>query len=118
MKSKSLILEILELTSLGKECLFTGGVSPRTPEIDHFGNSGITRRLDLLILPRCLLHQLVAQMVKNPLAMQGLIPGSGRSPGEGNGNPLQYPCLENSMDRGAWQAIIYGVTKSLTQLSN
>ena len=33
----------------------------------------------------------------------GLIPGSGRSPGEGNGNPLQYPCLENSMDRGAWR---------------
>ena len=33
---------------------------------------------------------------------QGLIPGSGRSPGEGNGNPLQYSCLENSMDRGAW----------------
>jgi len=35
----------------------------------------------------------------------GSIPGSGRSPGEGNGNPLQYPCLENPMDRGAWQAI-------------
>ena len=35
----------------------------------------------------------------------GLIPGSGRSPGEGNGNPLQYPCLENLMDRGAWWAI-------------
>ena len=34
----------------------------------------------------------------------GSIPGSGRSPGEGNGNPLQYPCLDNSMDRGAWQA--------------
>ena len=35
----------------------------------------------------------------------GLIPGSGRSPGEGNGNPLQYPCLENPMNRGSWQAI-------------
>ena len=48
----------------------------------------------------------------------GLIPGSGRYPGGGNGNPLQYSCLENSMDRGAWQAIVHGVTKSLTQLSN
>ena len=47
----------------------------------------------------------------------GLIPGSGRSPGEGNGNPLQYPCLENSMDRGAWWATVHGVTKSRTRLS-
>ena len=44
----------------------------------------------------------------------GLIPGSERSPGEGNGNPLQYSCLENSMDRGDWQAIVYGVAKSQT----
>ena len=41
----------------------------------------------------------------------GLIPGSGRSPGEGNGNPLQYSCLGNPMDRGAWWAIGHGVTK-------
>ena len=41
----------------------------------------------------------------------GLIPGLGRSPGEGNGNSLQYSCLKNSMDRGAWQATVYGVTK-------
>ena len=39
----------------------------------------------------------------------GLIPESGRSPGEGNGNPLQYSCLENSMDRGTWWAIVHGV---------
>ena len=45
------------------------------------------------------------------------IPGLGRSPGEGNGNPLQYPCLENLMDRGAWWAIILGVTKSQTRLN-
>ena len=44
----------------------------------------------------------------------GLIPGSGRSPGEGTGNPLQYYCLENIMDRGAWQATVHGVTKSWT----
>ena len=41
----------------------------------------------------------------------GLIPGSGRSPGEGNGYLLQYSCLENSKDRGAWQAIVHGVAK-------
>ena len=42
------------------------------------------------------------------------ITGSGRSPGEGNGNPLQYSCLENPMDGGAWQAIVHGVAKSQT----
>ena len=47
-----------------------------------------------------------------------LIPGLGRSPGEENVNPLQYSCLENSMDRGAWWATVHGVTKSQTQLSN
>ena len=41
----------------------------------------------------------------------GLIPGSGRSPGKGKGNPFQYSCLENSMDRGAWPAIVHGVAK-------
>ena len=67
---------------------------------------------------------LVAQMVKNQAAMQetwvwdlGLIPGSGRSPGEGHGNPLQYSCLENPRDRGAWRATVPGVTKSRTRLS-
>ena len=44
----------------------------------------------------------------------GSIPGSGRSPGEGHGNPLQYSCLENPMDRGAWWATIHGVAKSWT----
>ena len=48
---------------------------------------------------------------------EGSIPGSGRSPGEGNGNPLQYSCLENPMDRGAGWAIIHGVAKSQTRLS-
>ena len=46
----------------------------------------------------------------------GLIPGLGQSPGEANGNPLQYSCLENSMDRGGWQAMAHGVAKSWTQL--
>ena len=46
----------------------------------------------------------------------GLIPGPGRSPGGGHGNPLQYSCLENPMDRGAWWATVHGVPKSWTQL--
>ena len=48
----------------------------------------------------------------------GSIPGSGRSPGEGNGNPLKYSCLGNPMNRGAWQDIVHGVAKSRTQQSN
>ena len=58
--------------------------------------------------------------VKNPPADAGdirgtgLIPGLGRSPGEGNGNPLQYSCLENPMDSGAWWATVHGVAKSQT----
>ena len=46
----------------------------------------------------------------------GLIPGLGSSPGEGNGNPLQYSCLENPMDRGAWRATVHGVAQNRTQL--
>ena len=62
-------------------------------------------------------------VVKNPPARAGdtgdvgWIPGSGRSPGGGNGNPLQYSYLENSTDRGAWLAIVHGVTKSQTRPS-
>ena len=48
----------------------------------------------------------------------GSIPGLGRSPGEGNGNPLQYSCLENPMDRGAWRATVHGVANSWTRLSD
>ena len=62
----------------------------------------------------------VALVVKNPSANAGdvrdlgLIPGSGRSPGGGHGNLLQYTCLENPMDRGAWRATVHGVTRSRT----
>ena len=65
------------------------------------------------------LASLVAQTVNNlPASARdpALILGSERSPGEGNGNPLQYYCLENSMDRGAWQATVRGVTKKRTIL--
>ena len=48
----------------------------------------------------------------------GLIPGWGRSPGEGNGNPPQYSCLENPMDGGAWWAVVCGVSESWTRLSD
>ena len=69
----------------------------------------------------------MAQTIKNLIAMQETqvqsqvqtqVQGLGRSPGEGNGNPLQYSCLENPMDRGAWRAMVYGVTKSQTRLSD
>ena len=59
----------------------------------------------------------VVLVAKNPPANAGdsgdsdSIAGLGRSPGEGNGNPLQYSCLENPMDRGAWRAAVHGVTK-------
>ena len=62
----------------------------------------------------------MAQLVKNPPANAedvrnaGLISGSGRSPGEEHGNPLQYSCLENPMDRRAWQATVQGAAKSWT----
>ena len=62
----------------------------------------------------------VALVVKNPSANagdirdSGSITGLGRSPGGGHGNPLQYPCLESLMDRGAWRAIVHRVTKSWT----
>ena len=70
----------------------------------------------------CMASQ-VGAVVKNPPAGAGdardlrLIPGSGRSPEIGNDNPLQYSCLENSMERGAWQATVHGVTKCQTQPS-
>ena len=51
------------------------------------------------------------------LETQSSIPGLERSPEEGNGNPLQYSCLDSSMDRGAWWATVHGITKSQTQLS-
>ena len=60
---------------------------------------------------------LVAELVKNLPANAGdtreagLIPGAGRTPGEGNGNPLQYSCLGNPMDRGAWKATVHGVAE-------
>ena len=64
----------------------------------------------------------VATVIKNApansgdLRDMGSVPGVGRCPGGGHGNPLQYSCLENPMDRGGWQATVHGVAKSLTRL--
>ena len=69
-------------------------------------------------------HSQVALAVKNlpdnaeDIRDVGSVPGLGRSPGVRNDNPLQYSCLENSMDRGTWRATVHRVTKSQTQLSN
>ena len=63
-------------------------------------------------------------MVKNLTANAGgtrgvgSVPGSGRSPGVGNDNPIQYSCLENSVDRGTWRVTVHGVAKNQTRLSN
>ena len=79
----------------------------------NYGRSSIVLGLGLIAAP--LLIQLPGgSMVKKPPANAGemdSIRGLGRSPGEGNGNPLQYSCLENPMDRGAWQATVYGVAR-------
>ena len=72
------------------------------------------------VFPNYRIHiwdQFSSQMVKSLPAMWE-IPGWGRSPGEGNGNPLQYSCLENPMDGGPWRATVHGVAKSQLWLSN
>ena len=80
-----------------------------------------TVKRDLIFPYQVVQASLVAQDSKesacNARGDPGFIPGLGRSPGEGHGNPLQYSCLENPMDRGAWWAIVHGVTKSRTRLS-
>ena len=109
-------------------CWLQGGISPGSPKV--FG------RLPLLLecyglgshcwiwgllrmAPR---NSQVVLVVKKPPAnagdirISGSVPGSGRSPGGGHGNLLQYSCLENPMDRGAWQATVHKVTKSWTWL--
>ena len=75
-------------------------------DVSCFGASLVAQRLKRLPVSACNAGDL------------GSIPGSGRSPGEGNGNPLQYSCLENPVDGGAWWATVHGVTKSWTWLSN
>ena len=96
---------------------------PFTPELETWTES-CDENLQKVFLKVFYLHIRGlpdGSVVKNPLANAGdvsSIPGSGRYPGGGNVNPLQYSCLGNPMDRGAWRATAYGVTKSWTQLSD
>ena len=102
------------------------GVLPLESDIQWRGITIHNWDLSALFRPiyRLIWASHVVLVVKNPPASaggawdQGLIPGSGRSPGGGHGNPLQYSCLENPMDRGAWWAMIHGVAKSRTQRSD
>ena len=75
--------------------------------------NGLLQLAYLVFNYRDIWASLVAQLVESACnaADPGLIPGSGRSPGEGNGNPLHYSCLENPMDRGAWRATVHGITR-------
>ena len=87
----------------------------------HTEKQKIKQQLTLNIAPSGQQTSLVAQTVKVSTYNAGdlgSIPGQGRSAGEGHGNPLQYSCLENPMDRGAWRATAHGVAKSQTRLSN
>ena len=104
-----------------------------SPEQDHLGNS-LEMQIpgsepshcwfSLVWSQGVLWTSQVVLVVKNSAVNAGdardkcSIPGSGRSPGGGHGNPLQYSCLEHSMDRGAWWATVHGVTKRWTRLSN
>ena len=95
-------------------------VNQRTQGLRDCGKSW--RNKIILCLVETILGFQVVLVVKNPPAEArdirdaGRIPGSGRSPGGGHGNPLQYSCLGNPMDRGAWRDSVHRVTKSATQL--
>ena len=92
------------------------GEGDGSPKASQMGHPPTHRELNegrgcALAFPK---KQPMAQSVKNLPTMQenaGAIPGLGRSPGKGNGNPFQYSCLENPMDRGAWWATVHGVTE-------
>ena len=98
---------------------FLGWAHPRFPYFEIFTDV-IPLILNLKVDKNVFWDSQVAQWLKNPLVNAedaSSISVSGRFPGRGNGNPLQYPCLENCMDRGAWWATFHGVTKSWTWLS-
>ena len=76
-------------------------------------------KFDILLFEAPFGAYLVAQMVKNlPAVWEAQVQSPGRFPGEGNGSPLQYSCLENSMDRGVWRATGHRVAKSRTHLNS
>ena len=90
-------------------------------EGNHFfatvDSTNIERAFTTMLHPASLVAQRVKHLPAN-VGDGGLIPGSGRSPGEGKGNPLQYSCLENPMNGEAWWATVHGVAKSWTRLSD
>ena len=99
----------------------------RTGKGQFYSNPKERQSQRMLKLPNSCTHLMQArtsmvasQRLKRLPAVRdlGSIPGSGRSTGEGNGNPLQYSCLENPMDGGAWWATVHGVAKSRTRLSD
>ena len=98
-------------TSAGKESTCNAGDSGSTPELGRVPGEGISYPLQYSWA------SLVAQMVKNlPTMQETRVQGLGRSPGGECGNPLQSSCLENAMDRGAWQATVHGVAQSQAQV--
>ena len=104
-----------ERQNIAQCCLYVGSKIVRLLEEESRIVGGENREM----LVKAWASQVVL-IIKNPSANagdkrdSGLIPGSGRSPGEGNGYPLQYSCLENPMDREAWQTTVHKVTKSWT----
>ena len=83
----------------------------------HLKQDKQNKKLTKYILKICLVPQIEKNLPANAGDISS-IPGLGRSPEEGNGNPFQYSCLENPMDRGAWQATVQGIAKSQTCLSD
>ena len=88
---------------------------PQWLDVANFGSFDYSRSMTLFLTVVLICMPLMTIWNRADL---GLIPGSGRPPGEGNGTPLQYSCLENPMDGGTWWAAVHGVTKSRTRLSN
>ena len=103
------------------EPLYIKGTFLKVPSVYHMKSFPLAANLKMALPSKnnTLLIFTLVVMIKNPPANAGdvgLIPGLERSHGAGNGNPLQYSCLENFMDREAWQAIVNRVTKSWTPL--
>ena len=90
--------------------------STNCPQLTAFGKTPQWPSLELCL--KCVLSDSVGKESPCNAGDPGLIPESGRSPGEGNGNPLQDSCWESSMNRGAWWATVHGDTKNQTQLGD
>ena len=111
---------VKDLHLFNKHLLCSSGVSPPLipilllPPLHHHNKK---KSLSSYSVPHGLPWRLSGKESTCSAGGMDLIPGTGRAPGEGNGNPLQYCCLDNPMDRGAWRAAVHGVTKSRAWLS-